>query len=141
MQASQPAEPNAASVALIRDGEVLLIQRAFEPFKGMWTLPGGRREPGESIGETARRELLEELGLAVTDLQPVLLMGVGHGFRLRVFASDRFQGEISPSTEIAAWQWARPGAIGSLATTPELSRVLGKAMALFDGDDAVSASR
>jgi 8-oxo-dGTP diphosphatase len=132
--------PNAASVALIRSGEVLLIQRAFEPFKGMWTLPGGRHEAGESIEETAAREILEELGLAVTNLRPVLEMGIGRGFRLQVFASDRFSGEIVASTEIAGWQWLRPDAIGSLPTTPELNRVLKQAMALLDDRNAISES-
>jgi 8-oxo-dGTP diphosphatase len=133
-------EPNAASVALMRDGEVLLIKRAFEPFKGMWTLPGGRHEAGESIEETAAREILEELGLAVTNLRPVLAMRIGQGFQLQVFASDRFSGEIVASTEIAGWQWLRPDAIGSLQTTPELNHVLDKAMALFSDRNTISES-
>ena len=140
MSPSQPHEPNAASVALIRDGEVLLIERAFEPFKGMWTLPGGRREPDESIEATAVRELMEELGVAVENLRPVVLLGIGHGFRLQVFASDQFVGELVPSSEIAAWRWVRPAAIGGLATTPDLDRVLAAATALYDRNSAVSRS-
>ena len=140
MSPSQPHEPNAASVALIRDGEVLLVERAFEPFKGIWTLPGGRREPDESIEATAVRELMEELGVAVESLRPVVLLGIGHGFRLQVFASDQFVGELVPSSEIAAWRWARPAAISGLATTPELDRVLAAAMALYDRNSAVSRS-
>jgi ADP-ribose pyrophosphatase YjhB (NUDIX family) len=121
-----PTEPNAACVALIRDGDVLLIQRAFEPLKGFWTLPGGRREAGEAITETAIRELAEELALHVESLEPVLQMGVAGHFRLQVFATRSFAGEITPSAEIAAWRWGRPAALADLPTTPDLDRVLAR---------------
>lgn len=45
------------------DLKVLLIQRANDPFKGRWALPGGFAAVGESLEETARRELGEETGL------------------------------------------------------------------------------
>jgi 8-oxo-dGTP diphosphatase len=45
------------------DLKVLLIQRDLDPFAGYWALPGGFAVVGESIEETARRELAEETGL------------------------------------------------------------------------------
>ena len=45
------------------DLKVLLIQRDFDPFAGRWALPGGFAVVGESIEESARRELAEETGL------------------------------------------------------------------------------
>ncbi|MCP4757375.1 MAG: NUDIX hydrolase [Proteobacteria bacterium] len=45
------------------DLKVLLIQRDLEPFAGKWALPGGFAVVGESMEETARRELAEETGL------------------------------------------------------------------------------
>lgn len=42
---------------------VLLIQRAHDPFRGMWALPGGHVDPGETFAEAAVRELAEEAGL------------------------------------------------------------------------------
>jgi ADP-ribose pyrophosphatase YjhB (NUDIX family) len=127
-------EPNAASVALVRGDEVLLIQRAFAPLQGLWTLPGGRREPGETIERTAVRELAEELALRVDGLQPVLQMGVAGRFRLQVFATRSFAGGLAPSPEIAAWRWVRPAAIGDLPTTPDLDRVLARAFAVLGVD-------
>ena len=47
-----------------KDLKVLLIQRQFDPFAGCWALPGGFAVVGESIEETARRELAEETGLS-----------------------------------------------------------------------------
>ena len=125
-------EPNAASAALIDRGRVLLIQRAFEPFAGLWTLPGGRREPGETIEATAIREVREELGLAVFGLRPVLLMPVGAGFRLQVFATEAFEGEILPSAEITDHRWIAPRLLSGVKTTPGLGEVLVRALRLFD---------
>ena len=62
--------------AVMRDGEqsnirklenrelkLLLIKRSQFPYKGAWALPGGFLRPGETIEETAKRELLEETGV------------------------------------------------------------------------------
>ncbi|HVW93411.1 MAG TPA: NUDIX domain-containing protein [Devosia sp.] len=126
-------EPNAASVAMLQDGRVLLIRRALEPLRGLWTLPGGRREPGESIEETAIREVREELGLDVADLVPVLAMPVAGRFRLQVFAAATFGGAITPSPEIAGWQWVAPDELAGLETTPGLADVLARIPAFNPG--------
>lgn len=45
------------------EGQLLLVQRSIEPRRGMWTLPGGFVEVGETTDEAALRELQEETGL------------------------------------------------------------------------------
>lgn len=126
--------PNAASVALITGDEVLLIQRARAPFSGLWTLPGGRLEPGETAAQCAAREIDEELGLRVGRLQPVMQLPVGDArvYLLQVYATKSFEGEVAPSDEIAAWRWVRPDLAGSLATTPRLEEVLARATLLVN---------
>jgi 8-oxo-dGTP diphosphatase len=47
------------------DGQVLLIQRNQAPAKGLWSLPGGRLEPGETLAGACGREFHEETGLEV----------------------------------------------------------------------------
>lgn len=54
--------PGAAVLAFDRHGHLLLQRRTDS---GLWGLPGGMMEPGESIEETAKRELFEETGLDV----------------------------------------------------------------------------
>jgi 8-oxo-dGTP diphosphatase len=125
--------PNAASVALLRGGQVLLIQRARAPWQGAWSLPGGRLEPGETAEDCAARELREELGLRVAALRPVARLVLGESrFRLQVFGTEVFDGDIAPNDEIAAWQWVRRGEEARLSTTPHLSEVLGQAFGLID---------
>lgn len=62
------AAPLASSVVLLKRDSVLMVERARPPFQGLWSLPGGRAEPGETEEETARRELREETGLIVEQL-------------------------------------------------------------------------
>jgi ADP-ribose pyrophosphatase YjhB (NUDIX family) len=54
--------------AVIKDGagRLLLIRRGHEPGKGLWSIPGGRIEAGESDAAALVREVREETGLIVT---------------------------------------------------------------------------
>jgi 8-oxo-dGTP diphosphatase len=54
--------------AVVRDGQgrLLLVRRGTEPGRGLWSVPGGRVEPGESLEEAVVREVAEETGLRVT---------------------------------------------------------------------------
>ena len=60
------AQPQIAIGAIvIHDGALLMVQRANDPGKGLWSLPGGRVEQGEYLADALRREVREETGLAV----------------------------------------------------------------------------
>src|SRR6266446_3348233 len=55
--------------------KVLLIERALEPFRGRWALPGGFVRVDETLDEAARRELVEETGLANVFLEQLYTFG------------------------------------------------------------------
>src|SRR5260370_39080921 len=55
--------------------KVLLIERALEPFKGKWALPGGFVRVDETLDEAARRELGEEAGLKDVFLEQLYTFG------------------------------------------------------------------
>jgi 8-oxo-dGTP diphosphatase len=122
----------AASVAMARQKDVLLIQRNRPPSEGLWTLPGGRLEPGETAEQCAAREVKEELGLDVFALRPVRKLRHGQ-FELQVFTTQAFEGEIVPDpAEIRAWRWVKPGQLRALATTPDLGSVIEAVFRMFD---------
>ena len=52
-----------ATLICPRNDEILLVQRAFDPGKGEWGLPGGFLELGETLEQGAKRELKEETNL------------------------------------------------------------------------------
>jgi 8-oxo-dGTP diphosphatase len=122
----------AASVAIVRRDDLLLIQRARAPSAGLWTLPGGRLEPGETTEQCALREIKEELGLTLFGLRPLIVLRHKQ-FRLQTFATQTFDGEIVPDpAEIRAWGWVKPQHVHGLATTPELMDVVEAAFRIFD---------
>lgn len=123
-------EPNAASVAILREGQVLLIQRALDPWQGAWSLPGGRREPGESAEDCARRELAEELGLVLGRITPLTTLVAGRDgrFLLQVYVSTDPVGTPRPNAEIAGWAWVTPPLADGRLTTPGLAGVLAMAI-------------
>ncbi len=85
------------AAAIVRDRRLLLAQRVAPPeFAGLWELPGGKVEPGETPAEAMRRELTEELGVAG---QLVRRIGVDvplpRGYVLRAYVTE-IDGEPRP---------------------------------------------
>lgn len=121
----------AVSVALIRGDTVLLVRRAREPSRGLYAFPGGRVEAGETLEEAARRELMEETGLAAGTLSPIAryLFGSGDsGFDLQVFAGDYIGGEPLAADDAEDARFVRLADMGPM---PVIASVLEVAQALL----------
>lgn len=130
----------AASVAVFRDGKVLLATRTKPPADRLWSLPGGKVEAGETLEEAALREVEEEVGVRARILafnRHVEIFGrdpkgaVTHHFVVASFVGTWLSGEPMPGPEAGAVMWADPLKLGGLATTRELADVLRHAHRLF----------
>jgi len=58
-------KPVAAAIPVAANGNIILLRRAFEPGKGLWTFPGGFVDLGETVQQAAHRETREELDIAI----------------------------------------------------------------------------
>ncbi|GAC1417928.1 MAG: NUDIX domain-containing protein [Actinomycetota bacterium] len=69
-----PAVPTCTAAAVVlHDGKLLMAKRAREPGRGLWTLPGGRVESGETLREAVIREVREETAI---EIEPDGLIGI-----------------------------------------------------------------
>lgn len=130
----------AASAAVFRGPLVLLARRAANPGAGLWSLPGGRVEPGETVAEAARREVMEEVGVeaeivglaAARDI--IIRSGEGQlkaHFVVLAHAARWRGGEPAPGAEAAEVGWFRPNEVAGLTTTEGLAEVVAKAALLM----------
>ena len=71
------------------ENKILLCRRDIEPKKGKWTLPAGYLENGETVGNGAIRETLEETGATVASLCPYLLFDIAHIHHLYLMFHSR----------------------------------------------------
>jgi ADP-ribose pyrophosphatase YjhB (NUDIX family) len=130
----------AASAACFRNGKLLLVRRAAPP--ELWTLPGGRVEPGEAAAEAARRELREETGvegdivgfaghrvMTLRDVEGAL----ERHFVILSFAVRWRAGDGQVGEELAALEWIEPSALARFQTTEGLSEIVESARRLAWG--------
>lgn len=106
--------------AIVRDRAVLAQQRAYPPeAAGMWELPGGRVEPGETDEQAVRRECREELGVDVqvgAAIGPDVVVGDGR-YLLRIYLATMTGGEPHPHDH-ADLRWLTAGRLGSVPWLP-----------------------
>lgn len=85
------------------EGQLLLVQRSIEPRRGLWTLPGGFVEVGETTEEGALRELREETGLIATSARLLGITTRSHkataGIIVIGYLVDEWEGEMAPDSD------------------------------------------
>jgi ADP-ribose pyrophosphatase YjhB (NUDIX family) len=134
-----PSHPQlAVSAAIFRDGKVLLVRRARSPGKGIYSLPGGRVEFGESLHAALHREVDEETALKIEiaglagwrEVLPGTGGGGGH-YLIMSFAARWIAGEPILNDELDDFRWLATDALGEFTVTGGLQEVIQSARGLI----------
>jgi 8-oxo-dGTP diphosphatase len=116
--------------AVIKDaaGRLLLVKRGHEPGAGLWSLPGGRIEPGETDQQAVAREIMEETGLTVQSrrlLGAVELPGPdGTVIDVRDYLAVVTGGQLAAGDDAADVRWVAAAELDSLPLTSGLAGYL-----------------
>jgi len=112
---------------------VLIVRRASSPMLGLYTLPGGVVEAGETLEEALKREIEEETALKI---ESVALAGyrdaifrdkenrVERHFVIMAFAARLISGEVKLNEELHDFHWLTPGELKTLKTTEGLGEIV-----------------
>lgn len=131
----------AVSAAIVRDGKVLLVRRARNPALGIYTLPGGGVETGETLMQAATREVREETSLTI---EPVALAGhrevivrdaqdrIERHFVIMCYAARWRSGEIALNDELDDARWLVPAELTGLRTTEGLAEIVASAVDILN---------
>ena len=130
----------AVSAAIIDNGEVLIVRRARPPVQGIYTLPGGVVESGETVTEAVIREVREETALTI---EPATLAGyremitreaggrTERHFVILCFAARLISGKAIPNEEIEEIRWCHPDELDELDTTDGLADIVDAAFTVL----------
>ena len=118
----------AVGAIVIRDGTLLMVKRGREPAKGLWSIPGGRVEPGEYLADAVKREVREETGLEVEvgELIGILeVVGDDDHFVIHDYGAEPVDNrEPVASDDAEEIVWVPLGKVASLDCTPRFVETL-----------------
>ncbi len=120
--------PCVGAVVTDGQGRLLMIKRGHEPGAGLWSIPGGRIEPGETDAEALVREMREETGLVVevgSLIGSVQRPGLDDAIiDIRDYAATVTGGTLRPGDDAADARWVELQDLGSLEITEGLIEAL-----------------
>lgn len=106
----------------------VLVQERVKSWKGI-SFPGGHVEPGESFVDSATREVKEETGLDIRNLQSCGVIHWSHNrsfnrYIVFLYKTTDFSGELLPETEEGRVFWATPEEIKSMNLSSNFANYL-----------------
>lgn len=116
--------PCAGAVVLDPAGRLLLVRRGREPSLGLWSVPGGRVEPGETPAQAAAREVAEETGVQVQVGALLAVVDLPGDFVVHDFAATAVGGALRAGDDAADARWCTPAEVRALPLAPGLLAAL-----------------
>jgi 8-oxo-dGTP diphosphatase len=124
----------AASTAVFRGRDVLLVKRGQKLGQGLWSLPGGKVEFGESAEAAARREVMEETGIAIEVKGLAGLYEIITGdihYAIACYAALWESGEPQAASDAAKARFVAIAEISQLSLAPNTAKAIVAAGALL----------
>lgn len=125
---SVPVIPCVGAIVTDERGRLLIIQRGHDPGAGLWSIPGGRLEPGETDAQALIREMLEETNLQVKVgvlVGRVQRQGLGGTIiDIRDYAVTVTGGTLRAGDDAADARWVTAAELGRLEVTEGLIEAL-----------------
>ena len=114
-------------------GRVLLVERGHPPGEGLWSIPGGRLERGETLAAGVARELVEETGLVVEVgplVEVVERIADDHHFVILDYLARVVGGALAAGSDVRAARFVDAGELATLPITAGLVPVIERASVL-----------
>ena len=133
-----PERPIAGvGVVVSRNEEVLLVKRKKAPYKGQWSIPGGKQRLGETVTQAVRRELMEETGVEVNELTLIDVIDIIvpdeegkilYHYIVADYRAHWLSGECSPGGDAQDVQWFNLNKLGSIPLLDKTRKIILKAV-------------
>ena len=141
MKREYPERPIVAvGAAVFHDGQVLIVQRGKAPSKGVWTVPGGAVELGETMRQAAAREVKEECGIKVEVGEVAGILDnvvrdeqgrIRYHYAIVDFAARYTSGELCPNDELMNAAWITPTEFDAYGVPAKARKVLLSALNVY----------
>lgn len=129
-----PDAPRVAVGAFVfRDARILMVKRGRPPAKGLWAIPGGNVELGETLQEATEREIKEETGLVIRAGLPVYTFDVidrdddgkiRYHYVIVDLAAEFVSGSIQPGDDAKEARWVSADELKELNMSERTRQVL-----------------
>ncbi|WP_022665716.1 NUDIX hydrolase [Desulfospira joergensenii] len=123
----------AVGAVVFKEDRILLVQRGNPPAKGVWAIPGGSVELGETLKQAVQREILEETGIRIRAGEPVYSFEsierdrdgkIRYHYYIVDFEAEYLGGEIRAGDDAEKAEWVSADQLDRMEINPKTRDLL-----------------